>query len=212
MAMYVAARSVGPIRGRPDRALPDRVLYEAALSESPEIRGRVPRTRDLGVGRFKTEEQTGAAEELRLAALLRGKRVWRFPVNIKPPRRWRWARRPKGSGPDGGRLRRTGGLQSVVSRPRSPSSLPGYVSRQLPRKVGGSSPPSAAPTATLRAWAPFRASIVTCCSTTWARTLSDPGSYYGSGQSPRRPRRAGWRTPPLWGVRDSGPYLENGRC
>ncbi|MBI3866482.1 MAG: c-type cytochrome [Planctomycetia bacterium] len=28
----------------------------------------------------------------------------------------------------------------------------------------------------------------------------------------RGPRRAEWRTPPLWGVRDSGPYLHDGRA
>jgi CxxC motif-containing protein (DUF1111 family) len=45
--------------------------------------------------------------------------------------------------------------------------------------------------------------------------LSDSGSYYG--QSEPSSRRNGvktqeWRTPPLWGFRDSGPYLHDGRA
>ncbi len=32
----------------------------------------------------------------------------------------------------------------------------------------------------------------------------------GANQKSRSPRRAEWRTPPLWGVRDSGPYLHDG--
>jgi hypothetical protein len=45
-------------------------------------------------------------------------------------------------------------------------------------------------------------------------SLSDSGSYYG-GQgpiSPGDPRPQEWRTPPLWGYRDSGPYLHDGRA
>ena len=32
------------------------------------------------------------------------------------------------------------------------------------------------------------------------------------GQGPRGATRQEWRTPPLWGVRDSGPYLHDGRA
>jgi CxxC motif-containing protein (DUF1111 family) len=44
--------------------------------------------------------------------------------------------------------------------------------------------------------------------------LADAGSYYGSIQSPSadgaKPQE--WKTPPLWGCRDSGPYLHDGRA
>ena len=44
--------------------------------------------------------------------------------------------------------------------------------------------------------------------------LADSGSYYGSIESPSangaKPQE--WRTPPLWGCRDSGPYLRDGRA
>jgi CxxC motif-containing protein (DUF1111 family) len=44
--------------------------------------------------------------------------------------------------------------------------------------------------------------------------LDDSGSY--SGIAPRSPiaavKRQEWRTPPLWGYRDSGPYLHDGRA
>jgi CxxC motif-containing protein (DUF1111 family) len=43
--------------------------------------------------------------------------------------------------------------------------------------------------------------------------LSDPGDYYADdADSPGAAKRAEWRTPPLWGFRDSGPYLHDGRA
>lgn len=43
--------------------------------------------------------------------------------------------------------------------------------------------------------------------------LSDPGSYDTEGSDSRdRVKRGEWRTPPLWGVRDSAPYLHDGRA
>ena len=45
-------------------------------------------------------------------------------------------------------------------------------------------------------------------------SLGDSGSYYGS-EGPISPGGATtqeWRTPPLWGYRDSGPYLHDGRA
>ncbi|MGO9469169.1 MAG: di-heme oxidoredictase family protein, partial [Isosphaeraceae bacterium] len=45
-------------------------------------------------------------------------------------------------------------------------------------------------------------------------SLSDSGSYYGTEGpiSPDAPSAQEWRTPPLWGYRDSGPYLHDGRA
>jgi len=45
--------------------------------------------------------------------------------------------------------------------------------------------------------------------------LSDSGSYYGISEpdsSTDGVKRQEWRTPPLWGFRDSGPYLHDGRA
>ncbi len=43
--------------------------------------------------------------------------------------------------------------------------------------------------------------------------LSDPGDYYADdSDSPGAARRSEWRTPPLWGFRDSAPYLHDGRA
>jgi CxxC motif-containing protein (DUF1111 family) len=45
--------------------------------------------------------------------------------------------------------------------------------------------------------------------------LSDSGSYYGETgpvSSPNGVATQEWRTPPLWGFRDSGPYLHDGRA
>ncbi len=46
------------------------------------------------------------------------------------------------------------------------------------------------------------------------QSLSDSGSSYGidGPDSPVGPSPREWRTPPLWGFRDSGPYLHDGRA
>jgi CxxC motif-containing protein (DUF1111 family) len=51
------------------------------------------------------------------------------------------------------------------------------------------------------------------------REMSDSGSYYGLPSGPAPPSSSAesatateWRTPPLWGVRDSAPYLHDGRA
>ncbi len=43
--------------------------------------------------------------------------------------------------------------------------------------------------------------------------LSDPGSYDSDDADSRdAPKRGEWRTPPLWGFRDTAPYLHDGRA
>ena len=46
--------------------------------------------------------------------------------------------------------------------------------------------------------------------------LSDSGEYYGGSTPADGPiavaKPSEWRTPPLWGFRDSGPYLHDGRA
>ncbi len=46
------------------------------------------------------------------------------------------------------------------------------------------------------------------------QSLSDSGSTYGidGPDTPESPRPREWRTPPLWGYRDSGPYMHDGRA
>jgi CxxC motif-containing protein (DUF1111 family) len=45
------------------------------------------------------------------------------------------------------------------------------------------------------------------------KVLSDPGNSYSDDLESRdTPKRGEWRTPPLWGFRDSGPYLHDGRA
>jgi hypothetical protein len=41
---------------------------------------------------------------------------------------------------------------------------------------------------------------------------SGPDAFAGGPPPPRPASRREWRTPPLWGVRDSGPYLHDGRA
>ena len=46
--------------------------------------------------------------------------------------------------------------------------------------------------------------------------LADSGTYYGAIDPPSGSaggaKSEEWRTPPLWGIRDSGPYLHDGRA
>jgi RNA polymerase sigma factor (sigma-70 family) len=46
------------------------------------------------------------------------------------------------------------------------------------------------------------------------QSLSDSGSTYGGAvpDGPSAPTAREWRTPPLWGFRDSGPYMHDGRA
>jgi hypothetical protein len=46
------------------------------------------------------------------------------------------------------------------------------------------------------------------------QSLSDPGGSYGlqGPDTAQGPGAREWRTPPLWGYRDSGPYLHDGRA
>ncbi len=46
------------------------------------------------------------------------------------------------------------------------------------------------------------------------RSLSDSGQYYGTddSESSDAPSSSEWRTPPLWGLRESAPYLHDGRA
>jgi CxxC motif-containing protein (DUF1111 family) len=44
------------------------------------------------------------------------------------------------------------------------------------------------------------------------RELAASGAYYGAGPGNGSPSPGEWRTPPLWGVADSGPYLHDGRA
>jgi CxxC motif-containing protein (DUF1111 family) len=41
---------------------------------------------------------------------------------------------------------------------------------------------------------------------------SGPDAFVGGPPPPRPAKQREWRTPPLWGVRDSGPYLHDGRA
>ena len=90
------------------------------------------------------------------------------------------------------------------------------------------SSPSAAPTATCRNWGEVDGIYSDLLLHDMGPQLGDSDTYtVFAGEPPRadRPRPAArtrpgtgttsareWRTPPLWGLRDSGPYLHDGRA
>ncbi len=110
------------------------------------------------------------------------------------------------------------------SSPTSRHSPPRSASSQRPprpsRPAESRSSRSAAPIATARVSATSRGSTATCSCMTWDPiwSVSRSTPYYGPSQVIDVPTSSSmadgseWRTPPLWGFRDSAPYLHDGRA
>ncbi len=145
-----------------------------------------------------------------------------------------------GPRPDVGRMFRPGRLREEPA-PAGRAPAIGRSRRPGPSTPAGRrSRPSAVRIATHPSWGMSRGSTATCSSTTWARRwatsvrmalivpmttamirriLRSARDVAPNGRRASRQRgrargatRQEWRTPPLWGFRDSGPYLHDGRA
>ena len=97
---------------------------------------------------------------------------------------------------------------------RSRSIRPAHRALKAFGRAAGYSPTWAAPIATSPTLGNVRGIYSDLLLHDMGQSLSDSGSYYGS-EGPSSPGAASpqeWRTPPLWGYRDSGPYLHDGRA
>lgn len=198
-------------------ALPESVLVDAAERKFPgfpEISGRVSRLKDGRIGRFGLKAETPDLREFVLSACAN-------ELGLEVPGHHQAASPLE---PDA----QAKGLD--VSQEEC-DALVAYV-RHLPAPAGAR--PAAAmkeSPAVAQGRALFEASGCATCHRArlgavdgiysdlllhdMGPALSDSASYYGisePGSSTSGVKQQEWRTPPLWGFRDSGPYLHDGRA
>jgi CxxC motif-containing protein (DUF1111 family) len=181
--------------------------------EFPEIRGRANRLKDGRIGRFGWKAETPDLREFVLSACAN-------ELGLEVPGHHQ---APSPLEPDA----KAKGLDLTQEEC---DALVAYV-RHLPAPTGRRSAGSRESQGVAQGRALFEA--VGCATCHRARlgeidgvysdlllhdmgqALSDSGSYYGisePGSSAGGVKRQEWRTPPLWGFRDSGPYLHDGRA
>jgi CxxC motif-containing protein (DUF1111 family) len=194
-------------------AIPDRTILdgeERKYADFPEISGRAVKRRKGRVGRFGWKAQTASLDEFVLAAcsVELGLEVPGHPQSIDPLE-------PGNRSP---------GLDLSDS---DCAALVGYV-RRLPAPVANEEGEAIG-----KGREVFKSIGCATCHTPdlgpakglysdlllhdMGLDLGDDGSSYGIATDSGRsgdvvPDSTEWRTPPLWGVRDSGPYLHDGRA
>jgi RNA polymerase sigma factor (sigma-70 family) len=212
-SLSLAERNTPPLFGigRIDE-IPSQVIIDKAAGQSDAIRGRVSRTREGRVGRFGWKAQVASLHEFvrgacanELGLEVPGHSQAPSPVapSSKPP-----------------------GLDLTEA---DCDAMVAYV-RSLPAPVVVD-PSGPQGTDDMRAGRVLFAEVgCAACHTPvlgdvkgiysdlllhdMGQSLSDSGSSYGidGPSSPVGPSAREWRTPPLWGYRDSGPYLHDGRA
>jgi CxxC motif-containing protein (DUF1111 family) len=212
VAFSLTARNTPPLFGAGlIDAVSDAELERMARHEPPQVRGRVHRLNDGRIGRFGWKAQVASLEDFVLTACANelGLQVPGHDQAASP-----LAPDARAAGPD----LTTEECAALVS----------YV-RDLP-------PPVALAAADARGSADieeghrlFQSVGCVSCHTPdlgpirgiysdlllhdMGENLSDPGTYYGDdSDSLGAAKRGEWRTPPLWGIKDSGPYLHDGQA
>ena len=217
--------------GRID-SISDEVIDAAARRKSSgasQVKGRVSRLKDGRIGRFGWKAQTATLDDFvrSAAAGEMGLEVPRSDTR----RRTRAPARPRRYGTRYGRRRNVMPWSSTSAELANSLSLSNRpMTKRLPsgRPVNQPSSRSAVPPATCPNWATSRESIATFSSMIWAPSSPTPTPITSSSANEQTPtvcrlrvavrNELGtaslreWRTPPLWGVRDSGPYLHDGRA
>jgi hypothetical protein len=195
--------------------LPDEVLVATAEQESPQIRGRVSRMKSGRIGRFGWKAQTTDLREFALGACAGelGLEVPGHPQAISP-------------------LATDLKARALDLTPEESDALVAYV-KALPAPIRLDEPDSPSVEAGRRAFEEIgcadchRPSLGNIEGIYSDLLLHDMGPdltsvtvqvYYGPPEKVDVPTAASmadgteWRTPPLWGYRDSGPYLHDGRA
>ena len=118
-----------------------------------------------------------------------------------------------GPGPDPGRVRRADGLRRRPPRPDRRGRTGRGRSGPISRPAASCSRGWVVRPVTCRSSGRWRGSTATCSCTTWGRNSPTRAAIRGDRAGlGRRGQGQEWRTPPLWGFRDSGPYLHDGRA
>jgi CxxC motif-containing protein (DUF1111 family) len=193
---------------------------------SPQVKGRVSRLEDGRIGRFGWKGQTASLREFNLSAAA-------VELGLEVPGHAQAGdpRVPplKAPGLDMNTAECDALLDYVASLPAPIAPLPASVRDERSQKAGKAMFKSVG---CAECHVPQLGSVANIYSDlllhVMGADLSDTPSYraFGAGAEPkpanpaRAPegRRAGpatdeeWRTPPLWGLRDSAPYLHDGRA
>jgi mono/diheme cytochrome c family protein len=191
-------------------SVPVRVLEETAKRQDLLVRGRVSKVSGDRFGRFGWKAQTASLREFVLAACA-GELGLEVPGQHQSPSPLSFDAKPKGSD-----------LSQADC-----DMLIAYV-RTLPAPVALRPLDSQASQMIDEGRALFVMAGCAGCHTPdlgdlkgvysdlllhhMGQSLNDGGEYYGDSTSPGAAQPDEWRTPPLWGFRDSGPYLHDGRA
>jgi RNA polymerase sigma factor (sigma-70 family) len=193
-------------------AIPTEALIAAAESQRMDVRGRVNRVKGGAVGRFGWKAQVASLHEF-----VRGACANELGLEVPGHSQPKSPLAPK---------KQAANLDMTEAEC---DALVAYV-RALPAPVA-IDPAGMEATEDIRQGGRLFASVrCTACHTPslgdvqgiysdlllhdMGQSLSDSGSTYGMSTptSPGAPKPREWRTPPLWGFRDSGPYLHDGRA
>ncbi len=211
VAFSLTARNAPPLFGAGlIDGLSDRELERVARQQPPAIRGRVHRLKDGRIGRFGWKAQVASLEDFVLTACAN-------ELGLEVP----------GHHQAASPLETDARAKGLDLTAEECAALVNYV-RGLPLPVS-LAPSDAHASAAVEGRKLFHSAGCANCHTAdlgpirdiysdlllhdMGEPLSDPGTYYGDDMdSLGAPKRGEWRTPPLWGVRDSGPYLHDGRA
>lgn len=216
LRMVTSSRSTPPLFGLGlIDAIPDAVLEGAAQRRDPkfpEIQGRFSRLPGGRIGRFGWKDQVGTLKDFVLTACA-GELGLEVPGHRQSPAPWE----PGKAAP--GLDLSEGECEALVEYVRS---LPAPIERLSPWGAEG-------PVIENGRRVFHEIGCAVCHVPTLGNvdglysdlllhdmgsSLSGQGSYAGvpasPGSQPARPDE--WRTPPLWGLRDSAPYLHDGRA
>jgi CxxC motif-containing protein (DUF1111 family) len=211
VALHLTERNPTPLFGSGQiDSLSDQTLLEKASKEAAGVQGRVPRSKDGKIGRFGWKGQTETLRDFVLSACAN-------ELGLEVPGHHQGAS-PLAQGVASKGLDMTAkecdalvayvrNLSAPIAvEPTRPSgALQAEIGRQIFDEIGCAGCHS-----------PNLGSVMGIYSDLllhdMGEELADPGVYYGNSQSRDSARSTEWRTPPLWGVRDSGPYLHDGRA
>jgi CxxC motif-containing protein (DUF1111 family) len=197
--------------GRID-AIPAEALFAVASSQPPEVRGRVGRTADGRVGRFGWKGEIATLLEFVRGACATelGLEVAGHSQSVSP-----LAPSEKAKGLDMTEAECDDLVAYIRALPApvsvDPDGPQGTPEMREGRRLFADAGCADCHTPTL---GDVRGIYSDLLLHDMGPSLSDAASSYGieGPPSPGGPGPQDWRTPPLWGYRDSGPYLHDGRA
>jgi RNA polymerase sigma factor (sigma-70 family) len=197
--------------GRIDE-IPSETLIAVAAAQPEGVRGRVSRTREGRIGRFGWKAQISSLHEF-----VRGACANELGLEV-PGHSQASSPLSPSSKPQGLDLSETD-CDSLVAFVRrlpapvviDPSGPQGTEDMLVGRRLFGEVGCASCHTPVLGEVKGIYSDLLLH---DMGQSLSDSGSSYGidGPSSPKGPSAREWRTPPLWGFRDSGPYLHDGRA